>query len=416
MNKPAPWYLQKLKQIAYVAAAVAAIVLFVIAFSKVFLWCEKTAKMTAAMYPLWHVVLAPVCFFLGAGLCWQFAPHAVGNGIHKIRLALHKIDQTDAAVEPYMGGKLIVTKTFASWICALGGGALGREGPVVHLASALFWLFGRKMQRILPFIELRQWVVGGAAIGFAVAFQTPLAGLMFVIEELADDSLPRGRSLLLWLVLGACLLQGFIVPYAPIFSFNLMASEWISQLPLLALTAVVCGALSALLHITSRKAQAHVQERYPFWMVAPLCGLAVGGIGIWCGGQSFGGGVITLQHALQQPDASIHLPQFLGRLANTLLGAFSGNAGGLLGPSLALGAGVGSVIGEWFHLFDVRLLMMCGMAAFLSGLMAVPLTVTLLVFETTGHGSFILPFFIAAMLGHLASTTVRKVLRSDETL
>ncbi len=398
----------------WAVTAVVVTVVFVIGFSTVFLWCESTAKKTVALYPLWHVVLAPVCFFFGAGICWKFAPHAVGNGIHKIRLALVRPDPTDPALAPYLGMQQIVTKTIGSWVCALGGGALGREGPVVHLSAALFWLFGRKMQRLLPAMDVRQWIKAGSAVGFAVAFQTPLAGLVFVIEELADDSLAKGRSLLLWVVLGGSLIQALLVPYMPIFAFEWIQAPWWPQAGLLVLTACVCGVLSALLHLTSRKAQQHVQQRYPFWIVAPLCGLLVGLIGWWCGGQSFGGGVITLKAALAQPQASIHAPQFIGRLANTLLSAFSGNAGGLLGPSVVLGAAAGSVIGEWFQLPDVRLLMMCGMAAFLSGVMAIPLTATIMVFETTGHSALIIPLFIAAMIGNFISFVVRKALSRDD--
>lgn len=388
-------------------------VLFVLFYSKIFTWCDAFAKSTAANREWLHLLLAPICFFAGAGLCWKFAPEAVGNGVSKIRTALSKIERGDDNVEPQLGPRLIVTKAIASWICSLGGGALGREGPVVHLSAALFWLFGRHIKKWFPRMDLRHWIVGGSAIGFAVAFNTPLAGLIFAVEELSDDNLARGKLMTLWLVLLACVFQGFLMPVIPLFHFELYFAPWQEMLGEILITCVICGVLSALLKMTSEKAQQHVQARYPFWIVALVCGMAVGLIGVWAGGQSFGGGVITIQQAMRSAEPVIHFKECIARIANTLLSAFSGNAGGLLGPSVALGASIGSVVGDLVGMVDVRILMTCGMAAFLGGFMSMPLTAAILAFETTGQGPLILAFFLSGMMGHLTAAMTNYLFKKN---
>jgi H+/Cl- antiporter ClcA len=392
---------------------IAVTILFVYGYSAVFHWCEVFAKRTAGESPLLHVLLTPLCFLFGAGICWKFVPHAVGNGVSKVREAISKFGQPDSEIEPYLGGKQIVVKSIASCIAVLGGGALGREGPVVHLSAALFWLFGRHVQRWIPKFDLQHWVIGGSAAGFAVAFHAPVAGLIFAIEELYDTYLVHGKLMTLWLVLLACVTQGLILPMTPLFAFIPMNHEWQSQLVLILLVAVLCGVGSSILMLTSEKVQAYVQKRFSFWAVALVCGLVVGIIGALLGGKTFGGGVITIQQAMAVPEPVIHLRELIGRLLNTFLSVLSGNAGGLLGPSVVLGASIGSVIGDWFQLVDVRLLMACGMAAFLSGLMSIPLTAAVLVFETTGQSGFLLAYFVAAMVGHLASGTVRTLFKQS---
>lgn len=387
--------------------AVCFTVLFVIAFSLLFQWCDAFAKQTASDSPLLHVFLAALCFFVGAGLCWKFAPHAVGNGVLKIRTALGLLDRSDKEVEPYLGGKQLVTKFFASLICSLGGGALGREGPVVHLSAALFWMFGRPLKKMFPTFDLRHWVVGGSAVGLAIAFHSPLAALIFVIEELFDENLAQGRFMTLWLVLLACVFHISFMPFDPYFPFVLGNENWQDIIVLILLTAFISGILATLLMVTSEKAQSLAERHYPFWMVALLCGTAVGVIGVLCGGASFGGGVITLKQALANDQSAIHFKEFAGRMLNTLLSAFSGNAGGLLGPSVALGGSIGSVIGDIFNVADARILMACGMSAFLGGLMSIPLTATILVFETTGQSILILPCFISGMVGYLIAGYTR---------
>jgi H+/Cl- antiporter ClcA len=390
------------------------VVLFVVGYSTVFLWCEQFAKATATQNPLLHIIVAPLCFVVGAGLCWKFAPHALGNGVSKVRIGLELLHEDTKQIKPYFGTKLVLIKTVGSWLCALGGGALGREGPVVHMSAALFWIFGQRLKRIFPHLDLKHWIIAGSAAGFAIAFHTPIAGLIFAVEELSDDYLTRRKLMTLWMVLFACLIHQFIMPVAPLFAFFMQSTAWFDLLPEIIITTVLCGILSAVLMLTSNKVQQHIQRKYPFWVIALLCGLMVGIIGVLLGEQSFSGGVTTIQNAVQSSTSVIHLPQLLGRLVNTFLSIFSGNAGGLLGPSLALGASIGSVVGDLFGLIDVRILMLCGMAAFLGGLMSIPLTAAIVVFETTGQSPLLLALYISGMLGHLSSRAVRKLLKSNK--
>ena len=404
------------RSLLYVLAMLFSIVLtvyFVYGYSILFHTAEVFAKKTAHEMPWLHAILTPLCFLFGAGICWRFAPHAVGNGVSKVREAISMFGQPDKIISPYLGFKQIIVKSFASIVAALGGGALGREGPIVHLSASLFWLFGRYLQRWIPKLDLQYWVIGGSAAGFAVAFHAPLSGIVFAIEEFFEENNAQAKLIVIWLVMLACVFQSMILPMTPYFSFLIEITKWQDQFLQIIIVSLVCGIVSSLLMITSEKVQSYAQKRFSFWAVALVCGLIVGTIGAFLGGKTFGGGIITIQQSMASSHAVIHFQELIGRLVNTFMSVLSGNAGGLLGPSVALGASIGSVIGEWFQVIDVRLLMACGMAAFLSGLMSIPLTATILVFETTGHFEFILAYLLASIVGHVSANIMNWFLSSD---
>ncbi|MFN5173607.1 MAG: chloride channel protein [Holosporaceae bacterium] len=393
-----------------IAVTIAATVLFVLGYSMVFSWCEHWAKHSAATMPWLHALLAAACFALGAWMCQRYASHAAGNGVPKIILALNRLDNNKEDVRPYLGFRLIGIKTVASWLCAFGGGALGREGPVVHLSAALFWVFGRHIKRWFPKLDLRHWIIAGSASGFAVAFNAPLAGIVFVAEELGDRSLSRNKHMTLWVVLAACLAQSLLFKASPLFPVTLGVSPWNQMIIPLILNALLCGLLAAGLMHAARLAEKHIAGRYPFWQISLGCGALVGIIGAMVGGQSFGGGILTTQLALEANHQVLSVVDVLARLVNTFLSAFSGNAGGLLAPSLALGAGIGNVIADLLTQSDPRILMTCGMVAFLAGLLNIPLTAAILVLETTGQFYLVIPYFFSAMLGNVSSRYTGRLL------
>lgn len=389
-------------------ATALAVVLYVVGFSEAFQWCEVTAKVTAKHFKEWHVAGCVVAFIVGAWLCRKFAPEASGNGVLKVRNTLDVLETAPREkVSGVLGFRLLVTKSVAACICALGGGAMGREGPIVHLSAAMFWIFGERFQKILPNINLRHWVICGGAAGFGVAFNAPLAAVAFAAEELNDTYLSRGKIATLWVTLFACLAHVAIFEntlFFPVASFS--SEPWGMLLPYIVITAVLCGLLAAVFQGMVKFLQQRLFHKTPFWVTAGLCGLAVGSIGAALGGQTIGGGVITTQLLLQNDLAPLTITDVLGRFVNTILTATSGNAGGLVAPSIGMGAGVGSVVGQLMHIPDPKILMLCGMAAFLSAMLNVPLTAAIVIFETTGHSTLILPFLLSSLLGNFVGSNL----------
>jgi H+/Cl- antiporter ClcA len=389
-----------------------AVVLFVVGFSEAFQWCEVTAKVTAKYFPEGHVVGCVVAFIAGAWICRRFAPEASGNGVLKVRNTLDILETAPREqVSAVLGFRLLMTKSVAASVCALGGGAMGREGPIVHLSAAIFWIFGDRFKKVLPSINLRHWVICGGAAGFGVAFNAPLAAVAFAAEELNDTYLSHGKIATLWVTLFACLGHVALFENALFFPVAPFHSEpWGKLLPYIIITALLCGLLAAIFQGAVKLLQQRVFHKTPFWVTAGLCGLTVGTIGAALGGQTIGGGVITTQLLLQNTIAPLTTGDVLGRFVNTILTASSGNAGGLVAPSIGMGAGVGSVVGQLMHIPDPKILMLCGMAAFLSAMLHIPLTAAIVIFETTGHSTLILPFLLSSLLGNFVGAGLSKAL------
>ena len=106
----------------------------------------------------------------------------------------------------YLSLRVAVVVGLSSILCVLGAGSLGREGPIVHMAACLFYFIGRQFSRIWPYTEHRSWIIAGGAAGVAAAFNAPLAGVVFVLEELAQVHFHQFKTV----VISAAIIGGMI--------------------------------------------------------------------------------------------------------------------------------------------------------------------------------------------------------------
>jgi CIC family chloride channel protein len=339
----------------------------------------------------------------------QFAPEASGSGIPQLKIAFWK----EFGVVPFR----VVWVKFVAGVLSIGGGcSLGREGPSVQLAggvgSCLSGLLGEAKQR------RRMAAAAGAAAGLAAAFNTPLAAVTFVLEEIiADLNSNLLGSVLLASVIGAFVVHALIGKQP---AFTLVSAEgpgWISY----ALTPVV-AAVAALIGVVFQKWTMGLRlRRKEFKHLPPWARPTLGGVLTWALGATV---FLTTGHlgvfSLGYDDLSAGLALRLGwQLAAILLGTKLiatvlcyglGGCGGIFSPTLFFGGMCGVCLAGLSSLAfplsngDQVTLAVIGMSACLGAVVRAPVTGILIVFEMT-HDFALVP---ALMVGALVSQAISR--------
>ncbi len=345
-----------------------------------------------------------------AWLVRRFSPYAAGSGIPQVEAAL---DEQLPPAPPH----LILVK-FLGGVLAIGPGlALGREGPSVQMGAVIAHSVGKLSGRDWP--DRRVLLAAGAGAGLAVAFNAPIAGAIFVFEELVQRFDARIAITALGASGTAILIARLFLGDAPDFHVAIATSASAAIGPLGYAAAatwplyVVLGVLAGLFATLYNRAilvAIKITDRLSRWPVELQAGVIGGGVGIlaWFAPELVGGGDQITQRMLAggAPLAMIPLA-FLLRFA---LGAVSYSAatpGGLFAPMLALGAQLGLFCGALCRMafpdlgIDPEAFAVVGMAAFFTGVVQAPVTGIVLVIEMTAGFATLLPMLgacFAAML------------------
>src|SRR5271156_5468262 len=343
---------------------------------------------------------------IAAWLVRRFSPDASGSGIPHVEAVL-------AGRVPQAPFVLIPVK-FLGGLLAIGAGlALGREGPSVQMGAGVAHLVGKLFKRNWP--DCRVLLAAGAGAGLATAFNAPIAGAIFVLEELVRRFEPRAAIVALGASSTAIVVARLLLGDAP--DFHVQAFAFPSSLvnPLF----FVLGALAGLAAIAYNHAilgaidMANRLSRWPVELRAALIGAAVGTLAWFAPGLVGGGDPIT-QRTLDGAGTSALIPVlFLVRFGLGAVSYAAATPGGLFAPLLVLGAQLGQLFGILcrfvFSGLNIRpqAFAVVGMAAFFSGVVRAPLTGIVLVTEMTGNVTMLLPMLTACFAAMLLPTLLR---------
>jgi len=284
----------------------------------------------------------------------------------------------------------------------LCGASIGREGPTVHISAALSYSLVR-LAHFPIHIQERGLILAGAAAGLAAAFNTPLAGIIFAIEEMSRSFEERTSGV----VLTAVILAGMtaITLHGNYYYFGTVeASLPISKI---LLPVLVCGFAGGLLGgLFSRllllgvKHLAPLRRAHPY-LFAGTCGLVLAVIGLGAAGLSFGTGYEEARRVLDGGNGADWYP--LAKLAATLVSYWSGIPGGIFAPSLSTGAGLGALLGNLLTETPTAALALLSMAAYFTGVVRSPITALVIVMEMTNDHAMLLPIMGAALIADWVS-------------
>ena len=371
-----------------------------------------TENLGARMYPAggaaWRRVFIPIVGSLGTGyLLYRYFPNARGSGIPQAKTALFIRDG-------YISMRTVLGKFSMCSITLASGLALGREGPSVQVGSGIASVLGRRIG--LSAASVKSLVPVGAAAALAAAFNTPIAAVLFTLEEVMGDMhAPVLGSIVLSSATSWMMLH-LLLGDEPL--FHVPAYQLVN--PLEFAVYAVLGLLGGLVSVAFVKLLLWQRRWFlslPIstrWFQPVAGGITVGLLG-WFAPDVLGVGYGAVSQALNG-----HL--VLGtmallvclKLVATATCYSSGNAGGIFGPALFIGAMLGGTVGSVAHMVapgytgSVGAYALVGMGAAFAGIIRVPLTSVIMIFEVTRDYTIIVPLMIANLLSYFVSSRLQE--------
>ncbi|MBD2302084.1 chloride channel protein [Nostoc sp. FACHB-190] len=362
---------------------------------------------TSHVFPAWIAlpIVGLVFGYMAGWLVQRLAPEASGSGIPQVKANL-------ANVPIKLSWRVAAVKLLSAMIVIGSGLTLGRQGPTVQVGASL----AAGMSRFVPTSpdHRRQMIAAGAGAGLAAAFNAPLAGVIFIIEELLQD--------LSGITLGTAIIASFIGGVVSrllggrSLQLNLQMIQSSSQfslpeIPFFLILGIVAGLLGALFNyglIFSIKSYQRLHISLP--LKVALAGF-VSGIIVAMLPEYFRNNTGLREYIITSSSSgSVAAIAFIAQFVLTLIAFGSGAPGGLFAPSLILGSCLGHVVGVWEgHLLGVGSLptyALAGMGGFFSAVSKVPITAIVIVFEMTTDFNLVLPLMIVAVVAYLVADKV----------
>ncbi|WP_213772799.1 chloride channel protein [Bradyrhizobium sp. dw_78] len=352
------------------------------------------------------LVVTPLGFALAVYLTNRFFPNAQGSGIPQAIAARHLTDPK--ARENLVSLRIAFGKVILTLFGLLCGASVGREGPTVQIGASIMFALGRFSPRRQPGL-----ILAGAAAGVAAAFNTPLAGIVFGIEEMSRAFETRTSSLIIGAVVAAGLTSIALMGNYAYFGSSAMTLrngiDWLA-IPVCGVVGGLAGGLfSRMVIMMARGFSGPVGraiKRYSLGF-ALICGFAVAICGIVSGDTVYGTGYSQVKSALESGTplpANFAILKFLA----TTFASISGIPGGIFAPSLAVGAGIGTNVASLFPGAPLAAIMLLGMVSYFAGVVQAPITAFVIVTEMTDNHTMVVPLMAAAMIAYATSRWVCK--------
>ncbi|MBR8192590.1 chloride channel protein [Burkholderia vietnamiensis] len=358
----------------------------------------RTMREHAAWLPL---LLTPSIAAASAWITRRFFRGAEGSGIPQVIATLHASPR--AFGSRLLTLRILFGKVLVSFLGILGGFTIGREGPTVQVGAALMFNLRRLYPRSNAQIE-RQLVLAGAAAGLSAAFNTPLAGIVFAIEELTRSFSARASGVLITaIILAGVVALGVNGNYTYFGTIN--AGQHFPKMLAVAVlvtaivTGIAGGLFSWLLLNTGRWLPARLLVLYRERPIAfaALCGFVIAVVGIASGGTTFGSGYAEARGLLDgHEQLSVFYP-FLKMVS--MVGSYlPGIPGGIFAPSLSIGAGFGNLLHLAFGNMSLPMLIALAMVGYLAAVTQSPITSFVIVMEMINGHALVISLMATALV------------------
>lgn len=383
--------------------------LLAVFFARLSSWLSAWQSVAAADHPWLPFLCLPLGGALFAWMTRRFFPGTEGSGIPQAIAGLKM--GNSLRVSRLLSLRIIIGK-IGLGVSVIGCGfSMGREGPSVQIGASLMQILHQRLPRFLM-IQRGHMVIAGAAAGIAAAFNTPLAGVVFAIEEMSRSVEAKMSGLVITAIVLAGVCSQVFLGGGHYFGRVVIGASsrdlWVSVFA----AALLCGVAGGLFARMQVLAIGQWQGRCARWrcahpfLFAAFCGLLVAGLGAGCGGAIFGSGYAQTRSLLE---GQIDLPWYYGafKFLATLLSQLSGLPGGIFAPSLAIGAGIGHAIDPLLAAEPASgmLLVLC-MTGFLAAVTQAPITAFVIVMEMVDGYSQIIALMSVALLSTAVSRMI----------
>ena len=371
-----------------------------------------TGRLAARLYPPggpgWKRLLMPVLGATGSGyLLWRYFPGARGSGIPQTKAAIFIEDGR-------IGLRTVVGKFFCCSTSLASGIALGREGPSVHIGAGIASVVARNLG--LGPKMVRAIVPAGCAAALAAAFNTPIAAVLFSLEESLGDLHAAVLGSVVISAATSWMVLHLILGDDPLFHVAGYRLVHPAEALVYAVLGLAGGVVSAVfvktllwLRLLFRKL-----PKWSVWLQPAVGGLTVGLLGYFVP-EVLGVGYGEVERVLNG-EIVLQTVVALGllKLVATTVCYSSGNAGGVFGPSLFIGAMTGAAVGGVAHgLFPAwtagaGAYALVGMGAAFAGIIRSPMTSVIMIFEITRDYTIIVPLMIANLISYFISRQLQE--------
>ena len=354
------------------------------------------------------LIVSPLGFGLSVYLARNFFPNSQGSGIPQV-IAARKIE------DPARRGALVSLRVAFGKIVVMliglcSGASIGREGPTVQVGASIMGFIGRQA----PIVYQQNLLLAGAAAGIAAAFNTPLAGIVFGIEELSRSFEAKASGLVI-----GCIISAGVTSLAVLGDYTYFGTTaatmplgrvWLIVPICAAFGGLLGGAFSRLLILClagdKTRGLRKISSSRPV-LFAMACGLGVALCGLLGHHSSYGTGYAQAKDILHG-HSDLTLLFMPLKFVSTILSSISGIPGGLFAPSLSIGAGLGAEFHAVFTGVPIGALALIGMAGYLAGVVQTPITSFVIVSEMTQDHAMVIPLMVTALIADAASRVVCK--------
>jgi H+/Cl- antiporter ClcA len=351
-------------------------------------------------------VVTPLGFAAAVWATNRFFPGTQGSGIPQA-IAARQLKKPEARAT-LVGVRTAIGKVVMTLFGLLVGASTGREGPTVQVGAAIMFLTGRLSPR-----RQAGLILAGAAAGVAGAFNTPLAGIVFAIEEMSRSFEARTSGLTISTVILAGLTSLVIFGNYTYFGVThdmlRFGTGWLAVPVVGFVGGILGGAFARLLVMLPPKFPGRVGRIVNARPIAfaAACGLAVAVCGFLSHGAVNGTGYTAAESVLHSHH---QLPFFYAPLKfiATAASSVSGLPGGIFSPSLSVGAGLGTDFAGLFPDAPLGAMVLLGMVAYFTGVVQAPITGFVIVMEMTDNNRMLLPLMATALVANTAAKMICK--------
>jgi H+/Cl- antiporter ClcA len=350
-------------------------------------------------------LITPALTVLALFLTRRWFTGSEGSGIPQVIAALHAPrTEENTLMRRLFGVRVIVGKIATSLIGLLGGLTIGREGPTVHIGAAIM----AETRRFYPHSNNaqleRRLLLAGAAAGLSAAFNTPLAGIIFAIEELARDFESRTNGIMITAVvfsgLTSLALAGNYLYFGQINVADNLGGSFV--LPVV-LSAVLCGLFGAAFNFALLRWRTWM----PDWLIelrarkpllyALAIGIVVAALGVGTHGETWGSGYDQARHLLTGAGA-LSEGYAITKWGAMVVTYMAGIPGGLFSPSLSIGAGLAQWVHAVFSWAPMAAVIALCMTGYLAAVTQSPITSFVIVMEMTNGTGMVIPMMATALV------------------
>ena len=359
--------------------------------------------------PYLPLILTPLGLVIIVVMTRRFFPGSQGSGIPQTIASLEPKESMEIR-EKVLSLRVAFGKIVLSIVGLFFGASVGREGPTVQIGASIMHSLGNLARFPRHDLEKGLILAGGAA-GVAAAFNTPLAGIVFAIEEMSRSFEEHNSSTILMTVIIAGITSLALLGNYSYFGHTsetlILGREWTIVIFCGITGGLLGGTFSRILIAVNQGLMGHLSTwiREKPIAFAAVCGLVLALIGIASGNNTYGSGYSEAKSLL---DGNADLPETYGllKMLATIVSYVSGIPGGIMAPTLSAGAGFGANIAHFFTSIPTGAAIILGMVAYFSGVTQAPITAFVIVIEMTDNHEMILPLMAAAFIAKLCSRLI----------